>query len=53
MFLTMILSLSVGFIFVTIYCLNNKRGEAEEPVRWLFVSEFNLKIAKGDYDKLK
>ena len=49
----MIISLSVGFIFITVYCLNTKRGEAEEPVRWLFVSEFNLKIAKGDYDKIK
>ena len=39
--------------YITIYCLNNKRGEAEEPVRWLFQSEFNLKIAKGDYDKIQ
>ena len=53
MFLTILLSLSVGFVFVTVYCLNNKRGEAEEPVRWLFQSEFNLKIAKGDYHKIQ
>ncbi len=52
MFLTMVISLSIGFAFVAIYCLNQKGGE-EEPVRWLFMSEFNLKIAKGDYDKLK
>mgnify|MGYP000088355440 CR=1 FL=1 len=53
MFVTMILAVSVGFICITIYCLNHKGGEAEEPVRWLFVSEFNLKIAKGDYGKVK
>ena len=47
-----ILSVSVAFIYVTIYCVNNnKTGEAEEPVRWLFQSEFNLKIAKGEYEK--
>ena len=46
-----ILSISVAFIYVTIYCVNNKAGEPEEPVRWLFQSEFNLKIAKGDYEK--
>ena len=52
MFRTIILAFSVAFIYVTIYCVNNnKNGEAEEPVRWLFQSEFNLKIAKGDYEK--
>ena len=52
MFLMIILSISVAFIYVTIYCVNNKvAGEPEEPVRWLFQSEFNLKIAKGEYEK--
>ena len=51
MFLTVILVVSVCFIYVSVYCINNKAGEAEEPVRWLFESQFNLKIAKGDYEK--
>ena len=54
MYLMIILAFSGAVVFGTIYCFTNKiPGEPEEPVRWLFMSEFNLKIAKGDYDKIK
>lgn len=47
MILALVLATTVACVYLTVYCVNKKQDGEEEPVRWLLVSEFNLKISKG------